>query len=85
MELSWGISLGCFSFVDFQKCVWGWRRFWVSGVYDHPLYYLLHDEPNPEITSFVFRETLMSPLLIWGNTYAQIIRDGGCRVLGAGK
>lgn len=29
-------------------------------VYDHPLYYLLHDEPNPEMTSFVFRETLMS-------------------------
>ena len=28
-------------------------------VYDHPLYYLLHDEPNPEMTSFVFRETLM--------------------------
>ena len=24
-------------------------------VYDHPLYYLLHDEPNPEMTSFVFR------------------------------
>ncbi len=35
-------------------------------VYDHPLYYLLHDEPNPEMTSFVFRETLMSHLLIWG-------------------
>lgn len=51
-------------------------------VYDHPLYYLLHDEPNPEMTSFVFRETLMSHLLIWGNAYAQIIRDGGCRVLG---
>ena len=51
-------------------------------VYDHPLYYLLHDEPNPEMTSFVFRETLMSHLLIWGNAYAQIIRDGGGRVLG---
>ncbi|MDU5609208.1 MAG: phage portal protein [Actinomyces sp.] len=23
----------------------------------HPLYRLLHDEPNPEMTSFVFRET----------------------------
>ncbi len=50
-------------------------------VYDHPLYYLLHDEPNPEMTSFVFRETLMSHLLIWGNAYAQIIRDGSGRVL----
>lgn len=42
----------------------------------HPLYYLLHDEPNPEMTSFVFRETLMSHLLLWGNAYAQIIRNG---------
>lgn len=51
-------------------------------VHDHPLYYLLHDEPNQEMTSFVFRETLMSHLLIWGNAYAQIIRDGAGRVLG---
>lgn len=51
-------------------------------VHDHQLYYLLHDEPNPEMTSFVFRETLMSHLLIWGNAYAQIIRDGAGRVLG---
>ena len=42
---------------------------------DHPLYRLLHDEPNPEMTSFVFRETLMSHLLLWGNAYAQIIRN----------
>ena len=32
---------------------------------DHPLYLLLHDEPNPEMSSFVFRETLMSHLLLW--------------------
>lgn len=51
-------------------------------VVDHPLYQVLHDEPNPEMTSFVFRETLMSHLLIWGNAYAQIIRDGAGRVLG---
>lgn len=51
-------------------------------VHGHPLYTLLHDEPNPEMTSFVFRETLMSHLLIWGNAYAQIIRDGAGRVLG---
>lgn len=47
----------------------------------HPLYTLLHDEPNNEMTSFVFRETLMSHLLIWGNAYAQIIRDGSGKVL----
>lgn len=42
----------------------------------NPLYFLLHDEPNPEMTSFVFRETLMTHLLLWGNAYAQIIRNG---------
>lgn len=47
----------------------------------HLLYTLLHDEPNPEMTSFVFRETLMSHLLLWGNAYAQIIRDGRGQVL----
>lgn len=51
-------------------------------VYNHPLYHLLHDEPNPEMTSFIFRETLMSHLLIWGNAYAQIIRDRLGRVQG---
>ncbi|MBS6119663.1 MAG: phage portal protein [Streptococcus salivarius] len=48
---------------------------------NHQLYYLLHDEPNPDMTSFVFRETLMTHLLIWGNAYAQIIRDGRGQVL----
>ena len=43
---------------------------------DHPLYALLHDEPNPEMSSFVFRETLMTHLLLWGNAYAQVIRNG---------
>ena len=50
-------------------------------VCDHPLYTLLHDEPNLEMTLFVFRETLMSHLLIWGNAYAQIIRNGKGEVL----
>ncbi len=43
---------------------------------DHPLYFIAHDEPNPEMTSFIFRETIMSHLLLWGNAYAQIIRNG---------
>jgi HK97 family phage portal protein len=47
---------------------------------DHPLYHLLHSTPNPLMTSFVFRETLMSHILLWGNAYAQIIRDGRGRI-----
>ncbi len=48
----------------------------------HPLYFLLHDSPNPEITSFIFRETAMIHLLLWGNSFSQIIRDGMRRVVG---
>lgn len=48
----------------------------------HPLYFLLHDSPNPEMTSFIFRETAMVSLLLWGNFFAQILRDGMGRVVG---
>ena len=48
----------------------------------HPLYRLLHDEPNPEMSSFNFRETLMGHLLLYGNAYAQIIRNGRGEVVG---
>ena len=48
---------------------------------DHPLYHILHDEPNPEMTSFIFRETLMTHLLLWGNAYAQVIRNGKGEIL----
>lgn len=43
---------------------------------DHPLYHLLHDEPNPEMTAYSFFETALTHLLLWGNFYAQIIRNG---------
>lgn len=49
---------------------------------DHPLYNLLYAEPNKEMSSFVFRETMMTHLLLWGNAYAQIIRNGKAEVLG---
>ena len=42
----------------------------------HPLYGILHDEPNPEMSAFSFRETLMTHLLLWGNGFSQIIRNG---------
>ena len=42
---------------------------------EHPLYRLLHDEPNPWMTPFTFKETLMGHVLLWGNAYAEIVRD----------
>ena len=46
---------------------------------EHRLYRLLHFAPNPEMTSFTFRETMMGHLLLYGNAYAQVMRDGGGR------
>jgi len=43
---------------------------------EHPLYPILHRQPNPEMTSFTWRETMMVHLLLYGNAYNQIIRDG---------
>jgi HK97 family phage portal protein len=45
----------------------------------HPLYKILHDAPNPEMTSMVFRELLQSHVLLWGNAYAEIQRDASDR------
>ena len=49
---------------------------------EHPLYRLLHDEPNTEMTSFVWREVMLSHLLLYGNSYCQIIRSGRSRIVG---
>ena len=45
----------------------------------HPVFVLLHNEPNPEMSSFTFRETLQAHALGWGNGYAEIVRDGSGR------
>lgn len=47
---------------------------------DHYLYSILHDQPNPEMTSFEFREALMGHLALWGNAYAEVVRDEAGRV-----
>lgn len=41
----------------------------------HPLYSVLKDVPNSEMSSFTFREMLMTNLLLWGNAYALIKRN----------
>jgi HK97 family phage portal protein len=51
-----------------------------KSVHNHHLYKLLCHAPNPEMTSFSFREAMMANLLIYGNAYAQIIRDGSGKV-----
>jgi HK97 family phage portal protein len=43
---------------------------------EHGLYRLLHDRPNPETSSFIWRETLAAHLLLYGNHYSEIERNG---------
>jgi HK97 family phage portal protein len=45
----------------------------------HPLYRIVHDRSNPEMSAFIFRETLQAHVLLWGNAYAEIERDNANR------
>ncbi|MFN8493833.1 MAG: phage portal protein [Caldilineaceae bacterium] len=47
---------------------------------DHPLYPILHDLPNPEMTSMELRETMMGHLALRGNAYANKVYDGAGRI-----
>lgn len=47
---------------------------------DHPLYSILQFQPNPEMSSFIFREMMMMHLLLRGNAYAEIEFDNAGRV-----
>ena len=53
-----------------------------ESAFDHPLYRILYRQPNDDMSSFIWRETMMTHLLLWGNAYSQIIRDGRNNVLG---
>ncbi len=46
-----------------------------AKAFQHPLWDMLHNTPNPEMTSLTWRMTLMTHLGLWGNHYSQIIRD----------
>lgn len=48
---------------------------------DHSLYPVLHDAPNPEMSSTDFRESMMMWLGLRGNSYAEVVRDGSGRVV----
>lgn len=47
---------------------------------EHPAYYLLDLEPNEDMTRFVFFKVLMVSVLLTGNGYAYIERDGKLNV-----
>ncbi|MFF0867638.1 phage portal protein [Nonomuraea sp. NPDC003560] len=43
---------------------------------DHPLYPVLHDQPNPYMSSVALRETLQGHAMTWRGGYANIVRNG---------
>jgi len=50
---------------------------------EHPLYTILHDMPNDEMTSYEWRASpLMRSLLLWGNAYSEIEYDRTGQVIG---
>ena len=51
-------------------------------VTDHPLYDIIHTAPNPETTSFMYREAALGHNLLWGNHYAIISRNARNQIVG---
>lgn len=47
---------------------------------DHPLYEVLHDFANPDMTAFQWRETMMGHVLTWGNCYSEKVYDRAGRL-----
>jgi len=43
---------------------------------EHPVASILSRRPNDYMTSYTLRETMMGHCLMWGNGYAEIVRDG---------
>lgn len=43
--------------------------------FDSTYYRLMHDQPNPEMSSVVFRELIVSHVDAWGDFFGQIIAD----------
>lgn len=48
----------------------------------HPLYNILHNQPNTEMTAFSFWEVMMFGLLFHGNCYAEIEKNLAGEVIG---
>ena len=46
------------------------------------LYPLLHNKPNKIMTSFTWREVMLTHLLLWGNHYSQLELDSSGRIKG---
>lgn len=64
-------TVGTLPLLVYERLERGKRR-----AIEHPLYPILREQPNPEMTACVWLETQMAHLLLWGNAYSEIQRNG---------
>ena len=64
-------SVGSLPCVTYERLPRGKRR-----AAQHPVYRLLHDRPNPEMTPLQFFETMQGHVALTGNAYAEIEWNG---------
>ncbi|MFD8556633.1 phage portal protein [Streptosporangium canum] len=62
--------------ITYERLARGKRR-----ATEHPLYGVLHDQPNPFMSSVALRETLQGHAMIWRGGYAYIVRNGAGDVI----
>lgn len=66
-------SVAMLPLITYERTLTGRRK--KERAYGHSLYSVLHDEPNPEMTSFDFREVMQASMIVRGNAYAEIVRN----------
>jgi HK97 family phage portal protein len=71
-----GETLGTLPLNVFQRLERGKRK-----ATEHRLYSLLHDAPNPQMSSVTFREAVTAQVLLWGNGYAELQKDKAGRII----
>jgi HK97 family phage portal protein len=79
--LKYAAVWGCVNVISKSIAILPWTVFEKTrtgreSALEHPVNWLLHKQPNPEMTPFHFKQALMSHVLTWGNGYAEIERDG---------
>jgi len=69
-----GGAVGFLPVISYKRLERGKER-----LINHPVMRLMHSRPNPYMTAQIFKETLQAHILLWGNGYAEIERDGAGR------
>lgn len=69
------VSVIAKSMATLPWCVYQKTKTGRKDASDHPVYWLLHNQPNPEMTPAIFKNILTAHVLTWGNAYCEIERD----------